>query len=290
MATTTMTGFDVEIDDAGVAMVTLRRPGRKNGTTLTMKRELTDWLVHASADDAIRVIVLTGDGDAFCAGDDITGKPAEDAPPVLSSELRLGERTSIRTYNALRLASQPLSATMRRLDKITIAAVNGVAVQSGLTMALACDMRIAARSARFSSGTLRFALTPDDGGHVLLVRTLGLARALMFVLRNEFVDAEEALACGLVTEVVDDDVLMDRARELALEMAALPQVAARMVKRSLYIAEESTFERALEDIAVRTALTDYHQDAQEGMAAFRERRTPEYNRWLSDGSDERAAD
>jgi enoyl-CoA hydratase/carnithine racemase len=276
-------GFSVELDKKGVALLTLERPERKNGLTLTMKRELMEWMVHASTENAIRIIVIAGRGDSFSAGDDISGKAGDDmTEPVFAEPLALGPRNSIRTYNALRLGSQTLSGMLLKMDKPMIAAVNGVAIQSGLTLALCCDFRIAARTARLGSGTLRFALTPDDGGHYLLVKMLGLPGALDFVLRNRIVDAQRALELGLVSEVAEPEEVLPKALQLAQEMAEMPQVVLRMVKRSLYVASEATYAQAMEDIAIRTIMTDYHEDAHEGIDAFREKRKPRYNAWMDD--------
>ena len=181
------------------------------------------------------------------------------------------------------MGSQPLARTLRGFDKPTLAAINGYAVQSGLTVALACDFRIASTAARLTSGTLRFAFTPDDGGHHLLVSHVGLARALDFVMFNEVVDAAGALELGLVREVVESDELLDRAVALACQLADGPSVAMRLLKRALYSAAELTFDQALEDIATKTAISDYHEDTAEGMTAFRERRQPAFNQWLERG-------
>ncbi len=275
-------GFTVTLGHRGVALVTLNRPDRLNGLTLTMKRELREWLVGAQVADAIRVVVFTGAGKAFCAGDDISGKPSELAPPRLVRELVLGQRGAIRTYEALRVIGQPLSVAVREFDKPTIAAINGVAVQSGLGLLLACDFRIAADSARLLSGTLRFGFTPDDGSHYLLVRQLGYPRAVRFMMLNETMDAAQALALGLIGEVVPADGLLDRAQELALRLAEGPQIAMRLLKRSLQAAEQQDMHESLDDMAVRTAVSDYQPDAAEGIAAFREKRPARFNAWLDE--------
>ncbi len=130
------------------------------------------------------------------------------------------------------------------------------------------------------SATLRFGLLPDEGGHYLIVQLLGTARAMDFLMRKRIVTAEEALELGLVHEVVAPEQLLERAMALARELAEGPQVAMRMLKRSIYHAAESTFAHALEDIAARTAVTDHHPDAREGVAAFNEKRAPRFNEWL----------
>ena len=173
---------------------------------------------------------------------------------------------------------------MRHLDKLTIAAVNGFAIQTGFSFALACDFRIAARSAQLGSATLRFGLLPDEGGQWLLVQHLGVARTMDFLMRKRIVDGQAAHELGLVHEVVDDDQLMLAAMELATELANGPQVAMRMLKRSINQAANMTWDQSLDEIAAKTAITDHLADAKEGGAAFREKRQPKFNAWLESDS------
>jgi 2-(1,2-epoxy-1,2-dihydrophenyl)acetyl-CoA isomerase len=187
-----------------------------------------------------------------------------------------GHRDAISTYTALKMYSQALNRAVRSLDKPTIAAINGPTVQSGLSLALCCDLRFASTEARLGSATLRFGLMPDEGGHALLVKVLGLAGALDFILREQVVDAATALQLGLVTELHEPDSLLTAALDQAARFAAGPQVALRMLKRAIYKAAEAGFEDALDDIAARTAITDHHPDAAEGSRAFREKRPPNF--------------
>jgi 2-(1,2-epoxy-1,2-dihydrophenyl)acetyl-CoA isomerase len=228
----------------------------------------------------VRVVVITGSGRAFCAGDDMSGRPRRDEGERLTAPIPPGHANPIGTYEGLRHLSQPLNATIRKLDKLSIAAINGIAIQTGLSLALACDFRIAAASARLGSATLRFGLLPDEGGQYLLVQHLGVARALDFLMRKRIVDAHEAQQLGLVHEVVPDADLLPRSLDLARELAEGPQVAMRLLKRSIYAAAELDFEHALDEIAAKTALSDHHPDAREGVAAWREKRKPHFNRWL----------
>jgi 2-(1,2-epoxy-1,2-dihydrophenyl)acetyl-CoA isomerase len=192
-------------------------------------------------------------------------------------EIPPGHGSALGTYAALRGISQAVNRAIRDLDKLTIAALNGVAIQTGLSLALACDFRIASARARLGSATLRFGLLPDEGGHFLLVQQLGVARTLDFLMRKRIVDAEEALALGLVHEVVPEDELMQRTLELARELANGPQVAMRLLKRAVYNAAELAFDKACDDIAARTAVSDHHPDAREGVLAWREKRVPRFN-------------
>lgn len=276
-------GFELRHEHPGIAWIEFNQPERLNGMRPAMKRDLIEALTQAQMDDGVRVVVFAGTGRAFSAGDDLKayadGTKDESAlvPPIAA-----GHGDPIGTYDGLRVISQPLNTAIRKLDKVTIAAVNGLAIQTGFSLALACDFRVAAASARMGSATLRFALLPDEGGQYLLVQHLGVAKTMDFLMRKRIVDAEEAHALGLVHEVVADDVLSERALELARELAEGPQIAMRMLKRSIYNAAELSFEQSLDEIASKTAVTDHHPDAVEGVAAFVEKREPRFNRGLPD--------
>ncbi|MGE3074637.1 MAG: enoyl-CoA hydratase/isomerase family protein [Dehalococcoidia bacterium] len=272
-------GFETAIHEPGIAVFTFNQPERMNGLTQAIKRDLIEQLTQAQMDDRVRVLVFTGQGRAFCAGDDITGRPL---PPgqKLMPDIFPGHREPIGTYEGLRVHSQTVNSGIRNLDKISIAAINGIAIQTGLSLALSCDFRIAAKEARLGSATLRFGLLPDEGGQFLLVQLMGVAKTMDFLMRKKIVPASEALDLGLVNEVVDGDKLMDRTMELARELANGPQVSMRLLKRTIYNAAEMTWAHALDDIAAKTAISDHHPDSREGVAAFRERREPKFNAWL----------
>jgi 2-(1,2-epoxy-1,2-dihydrophenyl)acetyl-CoA isomerase len=272
--------YRVEMRPHGVMVVTFTRPKRMNALTQAMKRDLIELMTRAQMDDAVRVVVFAGEGEAFCAGDDLGGYFTDQSETVPS--IQGSHDTAIGTANALRGFSQALNLAVRNLDKITIAAINGPAIQTGLSLALSCDFRIGSPRARLGSATLRFGLLPDEGGHALLVQHLGLAGALDFMLRKKIVGAQEALELGLLTEVAPLDAWMARALELAAELAEGPQVAMRLLKRAIYNASELAFGQALEDIAVRTAITDHHPDARDGARSFAEKRAPRFNAWLDE--------
>jgi 2-(1,2-epoxy-1,2-dihydrophenyl)acetyl-CoA isomerase len=273
-------GLKSELCDHGVLWITFDAPERLNALDQAMKRDLIELITRAQMDDAVRVLVFTGEGRAFCAGDHLGGYHRTE--PASVAKIGGGHTTPIGTANALRVYSQALNVAVRSLDKLTIAAINGPAIQTGLSLALSCDFRIGSAKAQLGSATLRFALLPDEGGHWLLVQHLGLARALDFTVRKRIVGAQEALDLGLLNEVVEPDSLRAAAMALAVELAEGPQVAMRMLKRSLYNAAESSFSVALEDIAARTAVTDHHPDARDGGASFREKRPPKFNAWLDE--------
>jgi len=275
-------GFEVTRHEPGVAVVTFNQPERLNGMTLGMKRDLIELVTELQFDDDVRVVVFIGTGRAFCAGDGGTDYMDEKHGPELVPFPRLGRRAPVRSYGTLRTFSQGLNRSVRELDKLTIAALNGFAIQSGLSLALACDFRIASTDARLGSATLRMGFLPDEGGHWLLVQYLGVGRTIDFVMRQRIVSAEEALELGLVNEVVAPDELMIRTLGLAEELANGPQVAMRMLKHAVYHAAEQSFDLAGHEIAAKTAVSDYHEDAEEGRAAFWAKRPADFNRWLED--------
>ncbi|MBI2766704.1 MAG: enoyl-CoA hydratase/isomerase family protein [Chloroflexi bacterium] len=279
METGTFRGFEVAMHEPGIAVITFNQPERLNGTTQEAKRDLVETLAQAQMDDRVRVVVITGSGRAFCAGDDMSGRRPHEAEGLVPPIPR-GHENPIGTYEGLRVLSQPVNAALRNLDKLSIAAVNGIAIQTGLSMALACDFRIASDTARLGSATLRFGLLPDEGGQFLLVQMMGVAKTMDFLMRKRIVSAAEALELGLVHEVVPAGQLMERSMALATELANGPQVSMRLLKRSVYNAAEMTFAHALDEIAAKTAISDHHADSREGVAAFREKREPKFNAWL----------
>lgn len=290
MDTGTFRGFEVTIEDPGIAVITFNQPERMNGFTQGAKRDLVETLLQAQMDDHVRVVVITGSGRAFCAGDDITGRPPPAGTQALVPPLPGGHNNAIGTYEGLRNLSQPVNLAVRNLDKLTIAAVNGVAIQTGLSLALSCDFRIAAKEARLGSATLRFGLLPDEGGQYLLVQLMGVAKTMDFLMRKRIVSADEALELGLVHEVTEGAQLMARTMDLARELANGPQVSMRLLKRTIYNAAEMTLAHAFDDIAGKTAISDHHPDSREGVAAFKERREPKFNAWIPErGAEHRDA-
>ena len=273
-------GFRVAVEGPGVAVVTLTNPERLNAMSAGTRRDLVEVLDLAQLDDSVRVLLFTATGRGFVAGVNNRATAPED--PTLVPPIPAHGHVPVDLYGRLRLHGQALPRAIRRLDKFTIAAVNGYAIQLGLSIVLACDFAVAARSAQLGSATLRMGWQPDEGGHWLLVEHLGVKRALDFLIRKRIVDGEEAARLGLVTEVVDDDELLTRARELAEELAHGPQVAMRLLKRAVYNAEHFTFEQAGDDIASKTAISDFHLDAIEGAPAFFAKRPAAFNQWLTD--------
>jgi len=250
-----------------VATVTLNRPKKLNAYSEVMVHEILTALGDARDDDEIRAVILTGAGRGFCSGGDI-GKdfqyPTRYRGHRMESMLEMRENM------------HELVKFLQRFDKPTIAAVNGAAVAGGLTLALSCDFRIAAESARLGDTSLKFALIPDEGGAYLFPRFLGLEKALKMSLLSEVYPARQALGLGLVTEVVPDDELMFRAREWAEKLAAGPPIAIRITKRMMYKQLTMNLENALEDAALGTMVANYTEDVKEGTAAFHEKRKPDF--------------
>ena len=279
------TGFEIGMREPGIAWFTFNTPERLNGMTTAIKRDLMEAVTQAQMDNAVRVLVFTGSGRAFSAGDDLNAyRDARIPGTPLMPPIPPGHDTPLGTYNGLRTISQQLNTTIRNLDKLTIAAINGVAIQTGFSLALACDFRIAADSARMGSATLRFGLLPDEGGQYLLVQILGVAKTMEFLMRKRIVDAEEALSLGLVNQVVAAEDLEATAEAWARELADGPQVSMRLLKRSVLNAAELSWQQALDEIAAKTAISDHHPDAREGVRAFREKREPNFNKAPETGS------
>jgi 2-(1,2-epoxy-1,2-dihydrophenyl)acetyl-CoA isomerase len=273
-------GFKVEMKDAHVALLTFNKPERLNGLHIDTKRDLVEAMLQAQLDDEVRVVVMTGEGKGFCAGDDVRGGYwGDEAGWAKAKSRRVSKQRhdGFGSYSSLRATSQAVNRAILDLDKITIAAVNGYAVQSGLSLALACDFRIASTAAKPGSATLRMGYLPDEGGHHLLVRHIGVAKTLEFLLKNRIVDGVEAKELGLVHEAVAPEMLMPRAMEFAREIAEGPQVAMRLLKRAVWNAAEYSFAAACDDIATKTGISDHHPDTKEGVAAFREKRKPRFN-------------
>ena len=251
--------------DGHVATITLNRPAKRNAYSETMVHEILEALADARDDDGIRAVIITGAGKGFCAGGDIGRDfqyPARYRGHRLESMLEMRENMHV------------LIRFLDRFDKPVIAAVNGAAVAGGLTLALACDFRIAAESAKLGDTSLKFALIPDEGGAYLFPRFMGLDKALKMSLLSEVYPARQALELGLVTEVVADDQLMTRARELAARLADGPPIAIRITKRMMYKQRSMQLDNALEDAAMATLVTNYTDDVKEGTAAFHEKRKP----------------
>jgi enoyl-CoA hydratase/carnithine racemase len=244
----------------GIGTILLNRPHRKNAFTLDMIDVWAQALRDARTDQDVRVVVLTGAGDAFCSGVDLDRREDAGAPTPLQRKEHLTERIHRIAY------------AMEDLDKPVIAGINGVAVGAGMDMALMCDMRIMARSARLSEGYVRVGLVPGDGGCYYLPRLVGTAKALELLLTGDFIDAEEAGRLGIANHVVDDADLAGAVTTLARKIADGPPVAIRTIKRAVYQSARSDLRTALDLISSHMAVVTSTDDSAEALAAFREKR------------------
>ena len=250
-----------------VATITLTRPQKLNAYSEVMVHEIIAALSDTRDDNDIRAVIITGAGRGFCSGGDIGTDfqyPARYRGHKMESMLEMRENM------------HQLVVLLRRFDKPTIAAVNGPAVAGGLTLALCCDFRIAAESARLGDTSLKFALIPDEGGAYLFPKFMGLQNALKMSLFSEVYPAQQAKELGLVTEVVPDTELMTTARAWAERLADGPPIAIRITKRMIYKQQTMDLENALEDAALGTMVANYCDDVKEGTAAFHEKRKPKF--------------
>lgn len=260
----------LEEREGPVLTLTLNRPEKRNPISDdAMVDALCAAMERADRDIGVRAVILTGAGSAFSSGGDLKSMQTPGAGG-LRAELPAQTR---RNY---RYGIQRLPALFEALEVPVIAAVNGPAIGAGCDLACMCDIRIAGASARFASSFVKLGITPGDGGAWLLPRVIGFARASELILTGETIDAEEALALGLVTHVVADGALMDKARDVAGKIAANPAHASRMSKRLLREAQRSTLANILEMSAAFQALAHATADNQEAIDAFVERRTPTF--------------
>jgi 2-(1,2-epoxy-1,2-dihydrophenyl)acetyl-CoA isomerase len=255
-----MPDLRVDAGDA-IATFTLDRPDALNSLTVPLKDELIKAFRGVAKDPAIRVVILTGAGRAFCAGQDLRERLEPDPAP-LATEIR--ER-----FN-------PLIVAMRRLEKPIIGAINGIAAGAGASIAFACDIRIAAEGASFLLAFGKVGLVPDSGATWFLPRLVGPAKATELAMTGDPLTAADAERFGLVAKVVPPEALLDEARALATRLAASAPRALGLTKRALSHAEESTLDETLEYEAWLQGIAGATADHTEGLAAFVEKRPPRF--------------
>ncbi len=251
--------------EGSVATLTLNRPDRLNTFTPEMNREIADAFKLAEKDSDVRCIILTGAGKAFCAGEDLTNLKA-----IYESgqSLSLGEELKVR--------HNPMILRVHSIEKPVIAAVNGAVAGAGLSLALACDLRIASEKASFHEAFVRVGLAPDSGFSYFLPRLIGMAKTKEFAYFGEGIDAKEAEHLGIVNRVVPSEELMKVAREWASKLAQGATRAIGLTKRAFNrsfvtdLPEALDYEAYIQEMASRT------QDHKEGVKAFYEKRQPSF--------------
>ena len=250
----------------GVAIVTLNRPERRNAIDAALCDSLLSTLEELQFDDAVRVVILTGAGtDAFCAGGDVKHMGGI---ALKSFDERLG---NLQRWGGITML-------LHSMKKITIAMVNGVAAGAGFSIAIACDFRIAARTARFATAYAAMGRSGDFGGSALLTTLIGGARARELYLLGEIIDAAKAEAYGLVNRVYDSDELFAETVAFARRFAEGPQTAYGYIKQNLFAAETAPLAEMVAMEAFHHAKTGETEEHREAVAAFRERRKPRFKR------------
>jgi 2-(1,2-epoxy-1,2-dihydrophenyl)acetyl-CoA isomerase len=246
----------------GVATLTFNRPEVRNAFNDVMAEEVQAALKTAERDEQVRCLVITGAGQGFCAGQDLA------ALRERGGEVSFREHL-LKTYN-------PIVAKLRSMEKPTIAAINGAAAGAGWGIALACDIRYAADTARFRLAFSGIGLAPDSGTSFFLPRMIGLGRALELAYTNDVLDANSALALGLVNKVFANDRLMPATQELAHKLAQAPTRGLGLTKRAMNYALNISLEEALDYEAHLQEIAGRTSDHHEGVQAFLEKRSPHF--------------
>lgn len=251
-----------------IATITLNRPERMNAVNSQMERELVEALADVAGDDDIRVVVLAAAGRAFCSGADI-GIFSQ-----WTEETEAGSIDTMRRY--LRGGFQKIPLILQKMEKPTIAMVNGAAVGAGCDFTFACDMRVGSENAQFRNGFVRIGLIPGAGGTWLYTRLMGLGRGLEFLFTGDFLKAEEAYRIGVLNKLVPAAELEKETMKLARKIAKGPSVAIQLSKMQAYEALHTDMETALNLAAACQAICFSTEDNREGVDAFIQKREPEF--------------
>ena len=252
-----------EIEDGNIALITLNAPERMNTISGPMLNELTRLLIKANEDKAVRCVILTGVGRAFCAGLDLRQERKGEGIRAASSSTSLDLRNTPPTV-------------LFDMDKPTICAVNGGAAGYGMDTALGCDIRIMAESAKFAAAFVKRGVLPESGGTWFLPRMIGWAKASELIFTGRTLSARESLEWGLTNEVVPDAELMGRARKLAREIAGNAPLAVQAAKRMMRIGLNETFRDHVHHVYLQLLPLFKSEDMKEGVRAFMEKREPKF--------------
>lgn len=243
---------------SGLATITLNRPQSLNAFVPQMNQEVLDALKDGERDRDVRCLMITGAGRAFCAGQDLKGRTPEQKGSLGAS---------------LREKYNPMIRQIRQMEKIVVAAINGVAAGAGCNLALACDLRVASEEAKFIQSFVRVGLAPDSGGSFILPRLVGLSKALELLLLGDALDAKEAQRIGLVARVFPAPEFAGSAKAIGAQLAKAPR-GIGLIKRGVNHANLANLETDLEYEAYLQEIAGRSSDYDEGVRAFLEKRAP----------------
>ena len=252
-----------------IAKITLNRPDKMNSVTPALEDDLLKVVQDVAADDGIGALVITGSGRAFCAGADVGGLGGG------QSETGYNTRTPDdirRRFNT----PQGIILGLQKMEKPTIAMVNGIAGGAGLDIACACDIRIGTPKSRFFAAYIRIGLFPGWGGTWLYPRVMGLGKAAEMIYTGDFMEADEAYRVGMLNKLVKEEELEQVTMAMAKKIANGPPIALRLAKLNLYKGLEIDLDTALKFAAASETITLTSEDHKEGTTAFREKRAPQF--------------
>lgn len=267
----------VELDDAGILTVTLNCPETKNAIDTVTQRLMLEAFHDASRNPAVHVVIMRGAGQAFSSGGDVRSLGAPDPDDAIAQKWSTDP-----VWNDLESRGDRLrhfmeaSHLLHRMGKPTIAMVRGAAVGMGLSLALACDFRVAADTAFFMTGFARIGMCGDFGGSYFMTKLIGPSKTMELFMTNERVSAEEAARLGLVNRLVPDAQLEARTLDFARQLARGPAVAQRYIKENVHTALDQTFEQYLDVEARNNVRCRLTQDCKEAISAFAEKREPRF--------------
>jgi 2-(1,2-epoxy-1,2-dihydrophenyl)acetyl-CoA isomerase len=254
----------LETVEDGVAWLTLNRPERLNALSPEMTAGLAEALQRFAIDATVGAVVITGAGRGWCAGGDVKTMESRGANQTLEDRVE-----------GLRRAHQ-LPLLIRTVPKVVIAMINGPVAGAGLGLALACDLRIAGRSARFTTAFVNIGYSGDYGGSWALTRLVGTAKARELYFLGDMVDSATAASLGIVNRLVEDDALREETTKLARRIAGGPRIALGYMKKNLLAAETEPFQTVLDLEAMHQARCAFTEDHKEAVAAFVEKRRPQF--------------
>jgi enoyl-CoA hydratase/carnithine racemase len=258
--------------EAGVATITLNRPERMNTISRPMLAQLSAALLEAERDPAVRAVILTGSGRAFCAGLDLVSATGGTRSGIQSSDAIGANRSEPVTLD---LKTAP-PTVLFNMDTPTICAINGAAAGYGMDTALGCDIRIMSQGAKLSAAFVKRGIVPESGGTWYLPRLLGWSKAAELIFTGRTLSAQESLDLGLATYVVPDAELLPRARALALEIAANAPLAVQSAKRLMRMGQNEPFNDHVHHVYLQFLSLMRTADAKEGMLSFLEKRPAQF--------------